>query len=56
VKSARQIIKDGAGTQFDPSVVKAFEQRAHKIAELSRAVDQMSGDPGGQFIWLEEAG
>jgi len=55
VKSARQIIKDGAGTQFDPRVVKAFEQRAHKIAELSRAVDQMSGDPG-QFIWLEEAG
>ena len=55
LEAAAQIIKDAAGTQFDPRVVMAFEKRAERIAELSRAVDRMSGDPS-QFIWLEDAG
>ncbi|HVH64994.1 MAG TPA: HD domain-containing phosphohydrolase [Candidatus Acidoferrum sp.] len=55
LESAMKVIKSGAGTQFDPDVVKAFEKRAKRIVELSRAVDQMSGDPG-DFIWMEDAG
>ena len=52
---ACKVIKEGAGTQFDPTVVKAFEQRTERLAELSKTVDRMTGDPG-QFVWLEEAG
>jgi putative nucleotidyltransferase with HDIG domain len=52
---ARQVIREGAGTQLDPRVVKAFEQRAERLAELLKTIDTMAGDPG-QFIWMEEAG
>ena len=52
---ARQVIKEGAGTQLDPRVVKAFEQRAERLAELLKTIDTTAGDPG-QFIWMEEAG
>jgi putative nucleotidyltransferase with HDIG domain len=52
---AKQVIKDGAGTQFDPDVVKAFERRARKIGELSKVVDRRRADPG-EIVWLEEVG
>jgi putative nucleotidyltransferase with HDIG domain len=52
---ARKVIKEGAGTQFDPRVVKAFERRAERLAELSKTIDRMASD-SGPFMWLEEAG
>lgn len=55
LEGALQVITAGAGTQFDPTVVKAFEQRANAIAELSRVMHDTDDDPG-QVVWLEEAG
>jgi putative nucleotidyltransferase with HDIG domain len=54
-QAATQLIIAGAGTQFDPAVVGAFQQRADAIAELVRIGDRSDPDPG-EVVWMEEAG
>ncbi|MEZ6069749.1 MAG: response regulator [Pirellulales bacterium] len=39
---AREIIVEGAGTQFDPDVVKAFLRREQEITEVARSMDENS--------------
>ncbi len=53
-QAARQLIIAGAGTQFDPAVVEAFQQRAEAIRDLWRSGDR-NPDPG-EVVWMEEAG
>lgn len=54
-QAAKQLIIAAAGTQFDPAVVGAFEQRADAILELWRIGNESDPDPA-DVVWLEEAG
>ncbi len=54
-QAASQVIIAGAGTQFDPAVVEAFQQRADAILDLWRMGDRSDPDPA-EVVRLEEAG
>lgn len=46
-EQSMSIIKEGAGTQFDPKIVEAFvraEEEVHRVADLYRSITEKKGD------------